>query len=96
MQPFLWPTGACALCNRPLDRTGRWHRDTGTVSCRPVVESDDEWSEPDDWAEGPCATLGPEARLERTCARCGKRTAWTGYAWEHASSGTSGTLSCDR
>ena len=32
---------------------------------------------------------------ERPCPRCDYRTAWTGYGWEHCSSGWSGTLSCD-
>jgi hypothetical protein len=32
---------------------------------------------------------------ERDCPRCGLRTEWTGYDWEHCDAGaTSGTLTC--
>jgi hypothetical protein len=97
----------CASCGQPL-AAGRpgvlWHRETGTLPCRPVLDaSDGGWSEPDDWADGPCAAVRPESgpsRPERgavrPCHSCAVRTVWTGYAWEHCSSGRSGTLSCDR
>ena len=37
----------------------------------------------------------PEVGYERFCPRCGMRTEWTGYAFEHTSwPGESGTLPC--
>lgn len=38
----------------------------------------------------------PSLGDERRCPRCGLRIAFTGYVWEHCSSGRSGTLSCPR
>jgi len=37
---------------------------------------------------------GPVRGVEGICTRCNTRIVWTGYAWEHCTSGTSGTLSC--
>ncbi len=54
------PGPLCGSCGEPLvaSRPGvLWHRETGTVSCRPVAEADGGYSEPDDWTDGPCATL---------------------------------------
>ena len=36
----------------------------------------------------------PRVGHERACPRCGTRTAWTGFGWEHCSTGHVGQLSC--
>ena len=40
--------------------------------------------------EAPALPIG----TERDCPRCGTRTAWTGYDFEHCSEGHVGQLSC--
>lgn len=55
--PPISTTRPCASCGQPLARSGRWHRDTGTVSCRPVIDPDDGgWAEPDRFETGSVAT----------------------------------------
>jgi hypothetical protein len=49
----------CARCGQALHRSARatWHTDTGCVSCRPVIDRDGGYGEPEDVWFGPCATI---------------------------------------
>jgi hypothetical protein len=49
----------CARCGQALHR-GRlatWHANTGCVSCRPVIDPDGGYGEPEGFGSDPCATI---------------------------------------